>query len=199
MPPVPVYHWSWSRHGRCSELESRYKIRSRGRAGRAQLLPVFVLNPAPATPLCPTVLPLYMVHWSCLRQVKCCSPKYPLRRAVWLIKILKTAHPISEGLGGQASKLQEPSFSEYCKYPAAACGPLLLSPLCVTKPRCILASRHDRRHQTAPDHLSPRRRVPHVTRDGATRCHAATRHVSRSVTGSAPGHDNCVYITSPPQ
>ena len=161
---------------------------------RAQLLPVFVLNPAPATPLCPTVLLLYMVHWSCLLQVVLFS-KIP--RAVWLIKILKTAHPIIEGLGGQASKWQEPSFSEYCKYPAAACGPLLLSSLCVTKPRCILASRHDRRHQTAPDHLSPRRRVPHVTRDGATRCHAATRHVSRSVTAPAPGHDNCVYITSP--
>ena len=39
-----------------------------------------------------------------------CSPEYLLRLAVWLIKILKTAHPINEGLCGQASKLLEPSM-----------------------------------------------------------------------------------------
>ena len=62
-----VCHWSWSRRGRCSELESRYKIRSRGRGASHQLLPVFVLNPAPATPLCPATVygPLVLSLSSC--------------------------------------------------------------------------------------------------------------------------------------
>ena len=62
-----VCRWSWSRRGRCSELESRYKIRSRGRGASHQLLPVFVLNPAPATPLCPATVygPLVLSLSSC--------------------------------------------------------------------------------------------------------------------------------------
>ena len=110
--PAPVCaavcRWSWSRRGRCSELESRYKIRSRGRGGSqpsAAACVCFKPCPRHTTVSCYCIWstgPVFVKLW--------CSPEYLLRLAVWLIKILKTAHPINEGLCGQASKLLEPSM-----------------------------------------------------------------------------------------
>ena len=72
VPPVPVYHWSWSRHGRCSELESRYKIRSRGRAGRESSAAACVcFKPCPrhtTVSYCPATVygPLVLSSSSCV-------------------------------------------------------------------------------------------------------------------------------------